>query len=260
MLQHKNIVIIGGTSGIGLAAAKRFYELGANIVCIGKNEDGANPSITESSTHHILLADASKDETAEWGISYCLDKFKGFDGLLHIAGGSGRKFGDGPLHELTLDGWIKTMELNATSVMLSNKAAIKAFIDIDKGGSIVNIASVLSNNPAPHYFSTHAYSASKAAVVGLSKSAASFYAKNNIRVNVISPGLIETPMSKRAVENEEIMTYIKTKQPIDGGRIGYPEDLTDLMALLLSDQGKFITGQNISVDGGWSISEGQYAD
>jgi NAD(P)-dependent dehydrogenase (short-subunit alcohol dehydrogenase family) len=65
-------------------------------------------------------------------------------------------------------------------------------------------------------------------------------------------------MSKRAVENEHIMSYINTKQPLDGGRIGNPEDLTDLMALLLSDQSKFITGQNISVDGGWSISEGQY--
>ena len=257
MLQDKKIVIIGGTSGIGLAAAKKFYELGANIVCIGKSEDGSNQAITETSTHHTLLADATKDETAEWAISYCLDKFKGFDGLLHIAGGSGRKFGDGPLHEMTLDGWIKTMELNATSVMLSNKAAIKALLDLGKGGSIVNIASVLSNNPAPHYFSTHAYAASKAAVVGLSKSAASYYAKNNIRINVISPGLIETPMSKRAVENENIMSYINTKQPLDGGRIGNPEDLTDLLALLLSDQSKFITGQNISVDGGWSISEGQ---
>jgi NAD(P)-dependent dehydrogenase (short-subunit alcohol dehydrogenase family) len=84
MLQHKNIVIIGGTSGIGLAAAKRFYELGANIVCIGKNEDGATPSVTESSTHHILLADASKDETAEWGISYCLDKFTVFVYYFHL--------------------------------------------------------------------------------------------------------------------------------------------------------------------------------
>jgi NAD(P)-dependent dehydrogenase (short-subunit alcohol dehydrogenase family) len=142
--------------------------------------------------------------------------------------------------------------------MLSNKAAIKTFLDLGQGGSILNIASVLSDNPAPHYFSTHAYSASKAAVVGLSKSAASYYAKDNIRINVISPGLIETPMSKRAVENEDIMSYIKTKQPLDGGRIGYPEDLTDMMALLLSDQSKFITGQNISVDGGWSISEGQF--
>ena len=204
------------------------------------------------------MADATKNETAEWGISYCLEKFKGFNGLLHVAGGSGRKFGDGPLHEMTAEGWLKTMELNATSVMLSNKAAIKSFLDLGNGGAIVNIASVLSDNPAAHYFSTHAYAASKAAVIGLSKSAASYYAKENIRINVISPGLVETPMSKRAAENEQIMSYIKTKQPLDGGRIGYPHDMTELMALLLSDNGSFITGQNISVDGGWSISEGQH--
>ena len=258
MLQSKNIVIIGGTSGIGLAAAIRFQELGANIVCIGKAEDGINQVKTTSSTYHTLLADATKNETAEWGISYCLEKFKGFHGLLHVAGGSGRKFGDGPLHEMTAEGWLKTMELNATSVMLSNKAAIKSFMDLGNGGAIVNIASVLSDNPAAHYFSTHAYAASKAAVIGLSKSAASYYTKENIRINVISPGLVETPMSKRAAENEQIMSYIKTKQPLDGGRIGYPNDMTELMALLLSDNGSFITGQNISVDGGWSISEGQY--
>jgi NAD(P)-dependent dehydrogenase (short-subunit alcohol dehydrogenase family) len=258
MLQQKNIVIIGGTSGIGLAAAKRFHEQGANIVCIGKNDDEANSIKIEASTYHTLLADATKDETAEWGISHCLEKFKGFDGLLHVAGGSGRKFGDGPLHELTVEAWLKTMELNSTSVMLSNKAAIKTFLELGKGGAIVNIGSTLATDPAPHFFSTHAYAASKAAVIGLSKSAASFYAKDNIRVNVISPGLVETPMSKRALENQEIMSYIKTKQPLDGGRIGHPDDLAELMALLLSDQGRFITGQNIIVDGAWSVSEGQY--
>lgn len=258
MLQDKNIVIVGGTSGIGLAAAKRFYEMGANIVCIGKPEDGSKPSTVEGSSHHTIYADATKIETAELGIGYCIEKFKGFDGLLHIAGGSGRKYGDGPLHELTLEGWMKTIELNATSVMLSNRAAIKTFLDIGKGGAILNIASVLYDNPAPHFFSTHAYAAAKAAVVAISKSSASFYAKNNIRINVISPGLIETAMSKRAVENDDIMNYIKTKQPLDGGRIGYPQDLTELMALLLSDKSSFITGQTISVDGGWSITEGQY--
>ena len=258
MLQNKNIVIVGGTSGIGLAAAKRFYEMGANIICIGKPEDVSKSSTKEATFQHTIFADATNAETAELGISYCIDKFKGFDGLLHIAGGSGRKYGDGPLHELTLDGWMKTIELNATSVMLSNKAAINTFLDLGKGGAILNIASVLHDSPAPHFFSTHAYAAAKAAVVAISKSSASFYAKNNIRINVISPGLVETPMSKRAVENDEIMNYIKTKQPLDGGRIGYPEDLTELMALLLSDKSNFITGQNISVDGGWTVTEGQY--
>jgi NAD(P)-dependent dehydrogenase (short-subunit alcohol dehydrogenase family) len=258
MLQNKKIVIVGGTSGIGLAAAKRFHELGAQIVCIGKEEETNSINPIEKITPHVLISDATKEKTTIDGINYCLEKFNDFDGLLHVAGGSGRKFGDGKLHEMSLEGWEQTLELNATSVMLSNKAAINAFLDTGKGGSIVNIASVLSNHPAEHFFSTHAYAAAKSAVIGLSKSAAACYAKNNIRINVVSPGLVETPMSRRARENEAIMSYIKTKQPLDGGRIGVPDDLTELIALLLSEKGSFITGQNFQVDGGWSISEGQF--
>jgi NAD(P)-dependent dehydrogenase (short-subunit alcohol dehydrogenase family) len=143
--------------------------------------------------------------------------------------------------------------------MLSNKAAIDHFLKQNKSGAIVNLSSVLAMHPAPSFFSTHAYAAAKAAIIGLSTSSASYYAKDNIRINVISPGLVETPMSVRARENDNIMSYIKFKQPLDGGRIGKANDVTSIAALLLSDQTSFITGQNIAVDGGWSVSEGQYS-
>jgi NAD(P)-dependent dehydrogenase (short-subunit alcohol dehydrogenase family) len=117
---------------------------------------------------------------------------------------------------------------------------------------------VLASHPAPTFFSTHAYAAAKSAIIGLSTAAAAHYAGENIRINVISPGLIETPMSKRATENKAIMDYIKTKQPLDGGRIGKANDLSSMATLLLSDQANFITGQNICIDGGWSVSEGQH--
>ncbi|MDP9230304.1 MAG: SDR family oxidoreductase, partial [Bacteroidota bacterium] len=103
-----------------------------------------------------------------------------------------------------------------------------------------------------------AYTASKSAIIGFSKSIAAFYAKNNIRINVIAPALVETPMSQRAANDEAILSFIKTKQPLDGGRIGYPEDLDGLAIYFMSDQSKFTTGQIVAVDGGWSISEGQY--
>jgi NAD(P)-dependent dehydrogenase (short-subunit alcohol dehydrogenase family) len=258
LLVHKKIVVIGGTSGIGLAAAKYFCEQGASVVSLGKKENITAEEEISKENHHKIFADATLETSAELAIKTCQQLFGGFDGLLHVAGGSGRSFGDGPLNEISLDGWEKTISLNATTVMLSNKAAINAFLRNGKSGAIVNISSVLATNPAPHFFTTHAYAASKAAIIGLSKSVAGFYAKNNIRINVISPGLIESPMSKRAVENELIMEYIKTKQPLDGGRIGQPDDISGMAALLLSNQGSFITGQNILVDGGWSISEGQY--
>jgi NAD(P)-dependent dehydrogenase (short-subunit alcohol dehydrogenase family) len=182
----------------------------------------------------------------------------GFDGLYHIAGGSGRKFGDGPLHELTLEGWNKTFELNLTSLMLSNQAAIKKFIAINQVGTILNMGSVLGYSPSPKYFVTHAYAAAKSAVIGFTKSIAAYYAKNNIRVNLLAPALVETPMSERASKDDAILDFVKTKQPLDGGRNGQPEDLDGAAIYFMSDTSKFTTGQTLYVDGGWELSEGQY--
>lgn len=245
---------MGGTTGMGWAATKKCIDEGAKVICVGKPQENNEP--VENCI--ILIADAREGATMKTAIETCVKHYGSFDGLLHVAGGSGRSFGDGPLHELSLDGWNKTIELNATTIMLSNKTAIDHFIQENKPGAIVNLSSVLATHPAPTYFSTHAYAAAKAAIIGLSAATAAFYAKNNIRVNVISPGLVETPMSVRAAQNENIMKYIKTKQPLDGGRIGHANDVTSMAALLLSDHASFITGQNIAIDGGWSVSEGQH--
>jgi NAD(P)-dependent dehydrogenase (short-subunit alcohol dehydrogenase family) len=83
-----------------------------------------------------------------------------------------------------------------------------------------------------------------------------YYAKNNIRVNVIAPALVETPMAQRAANDEIILSFIKTKQPLDGGRIGHPSDLDGMAVYFMSDQSKFTTGQIIAVDGGWIIVDG----
>ena len=119
------------------------------------------------------------------------------------------------------------------------------------------MGSVLGFSPAPEYFSTHAYAAAKSAVIGFSKSVAAYYAKYNIRVNVIAPALVETPMASRAANDDSILSYIKLKQPLDGGRIGRPEDLDGLAVYFMSKYSKFTTGQVVAVDGGWSISEGK---
>ena len=92
----------------------------------------------------------------------------------------------------------------------------------------------------------------------MTKSSASFYADQGIRFNVIAPALVDTPMAERASTDQKIMQYIQTKQPLDGGRIGLPSDLNQAVVFFLSDASKFVTGQVLAVDGGWSISEGQY--
>lgn len=259
MLTNKKIVIIGGTTGLGLSAAKAFTGAGASIVVVGRNEESVQVAKKELGANAEAIAgDASQPETAAHVIEICLHKFGGFDGLYHVAGGSGRKMGDGPLHELTLDGWNKTLELNLTSLMLSNKAAVKKFLELQKGGTILNMGSVLGYSPSPQYFTTHAYAAAKSAIIGFSKSVAAYYAKDNIRINVIAPALVETPMAQRAANDDAILSFIKTKQPLDGGRIGKPEDLDGIAIYFMGDQSRFTTGQVIAVDGGWEISEGQY--
>jgi NAD(P)-dependent dehydrogenase (short-subunit alcohol dehydrogenase family) len=259
MLKNKNIVIIGGTTGIGLSAAKAFIANGAKVIVVGRNTDSAAAAKKELGVNAIAMpADAANENTAVEAIDTCVNSFGSFDGLYHIAGGSGRKMGDGPLHELTLDGWNKTMELNLTSLMLSNQAAVRKFLELKKGGTILNMASVLGFSPSPKYFVTHAYAAAKSAIIGFTKSIASYYVQDNIRINAIAPALVETPMAQRAANDEIILSFIKTKQPLDGGRIGKPEDLDGLATYFMSDLSKFTTGQCIAVDGGWTISEGQY--
>ncbi len=257
MLANKNIVVIGGSSGLGLSAVKAFLNAGANVVAMGY-DDESMANIIDGENLIGLAADAREEQSAAIAINKCIDTFGGFNGLYHVAGGSGRKFGDGPLHELTLDGWNKTLELNLTSLMLSNRAAVKSFLELKKPGSILNLGSVLGHSPAPEYFTTHAYAAAKAAIIGFTKSIAAYYAVDDIRVNVIAPGLVETPMAKRAAGNDAIMKYIVTKQPLQGGRIGKPSDLDGAACYFMSDQSMFATGQVLNVDGGWSISEGQF--
>jgi len=260
LLAGKSIVVIGGTTGIGLSAAKAFVSEGAKIVVVGRNKE--NVAKVESELREnvqAVSADATHPETAVNAINLCLEKFGNFDGLYHVAGGSGRKMGDGPLHELSLEGWNKTLELNLTSLMLSNQAAVKKFLELKKAGTILNMGSVLGFSPSPKYFSTHAYTAAKSAIIGFSKSVAAYYAKDNIRVNVIAPAVAKTPMAQRAANDEIILSFIKSKQPLDNGRIGKPEDMNGLAVYFMSDQSGFTTGQIIAVDGGWCISEGQYS-
>ncbi|WP_435355879.1 SDR family NAD(P)-dependent oxidoreductase [Emticicia sp. SJ17W-69] len=255
MLKDKKIVIIGGTTGLGISAAKAFIKNGAKVVVVGRNPESCVAAEIELGENaRAMSGDAANENTAINAIELIISEFGSFDGLFHVAGGSGRKFGDGPLHELTLDAWNKTFELNLTSLMLSNQAAVKKFLELGRGGSILNMSSVLGQFPSPKYFSTHAYAATKSAVTGFSKSIAAYYAPNNIRINVLAPALVETPMSQRASKDETILNFIKTKQPLDGGRNGQVNDLDGAAVYFMSDASKFTTGQTLFVDGGWGIS------
>jgi NAD(P)-dependent dehydrogenase (short-subunit alcohol dehydrogenase family) len=256
-LASKVLVVIGGTTGLGLSAAKAFVETGANVVVVGRNADNvkaARRSLGNSAK--ALAGDATDPATATTAIETALKTFGGFHGLYHVAGGSGRGEGDGPLHEITDEGWDFTIRLNLRSLFYSNRAAVRQFLKQRTGGSVLNMSSVLGFSPSPRHFATHAYAAAKAAVIGLTKSAAACYAQRNIRFNVLAPALVATPMSRRAQGDKEILKFIATRQPLDGGRIGRPEDLDAAAVYFMSDGSKFVTGQIVAVDGGWSVCEG----
>ena len=257
-LNGKSLVVIGGTTGLGLSAARAFVKCGARVIIVGRNPQNVKAAQRKlGKAAKSLAADATDSDTAPRAISLAMDAFDGFHGLYHVAGGSGRAQGDGPLHELTDQGWRSTLDLNLSSLVFSNRAAVRQFLVQGAGGSILNMGSVLGWSPSPQYFATHAYAAAKSAVIGFTRAIAAYYAPSNIRCNVVAPALVETPMARRAAQDRAILRFIKTKQPLEGGRIGQPADVDAAAVYFMSDASRFTTGQVLAVDGGWCISEGQ---
>src|SRR5262249_13811279 len=152
----------------------------------------------------FLPCDATRPEQVESLFARSAQLLGGLDVLYHLAGGSGRRLGDGPLHECADEGWRVTLETNLTSTFLTNRAALRHFLDRSSPGAILNLASVLALAPAPAYFDTAAYAAAKGGILALSRLAAARYAPAGIRVNVLAPGLIDTPMAARAVGDADV--------------------------------------------------------
>ena len=119
-------------------------------------------------------------------------------------------------------------------------------------GAILNMGSAMAEAPEPRHFATHAYAAAKGAVVAMSRSMAAYYAPQGIRVNVLAPGLVRTPASERA-GNEELLAFIRKKQPLAGGMVD-ADDVARTAVFLLGSGARSITGETIAVDGGWSVT------
>ncbi len=258
MLRDRTILIVGGTKGLGLSAARACIAQGARVVVVGREAEQARAVEAELGDRcRALAADATDPATTLKAIDLALSAFGPLHGLYHVAGGSGRRYGDGPLHELSDAGWDYTLNLNLRSMMLSNRAVVRQLLKQGTPGSILNMGSVLGFSPSPQHFATHAYAAAKSAIIGFTKSCAAYYAPHGIRFNVLAPALVETPMAQRAAHDPVIRAFIQTKQPLDGGRIGQPQDLDAAAVYFLSDAARFCTGQVLAVDGGWCVSEGQ---
>jgi NAD(P)-dependent dehydrogenase (short-subunit alcohol dehydrogenase family) len=255
-LENKVVVVIGGTSGMGLSGAAACLAAGARVLVTGRTpEHLAQAASVLGRESTVSQSDATDPSSASLAVQTAVQRFGRLDGLYHVAGGSGRSWGDGPLDQIPDDGWDATLRLNLTPLFYSNRAAVRQFLAQGGGGAILNMSSVLAHWPSPQYFATHAYATAKAAIIGLTRSAAAYYAPRNIRFNALAPALVETPMSQRAAGDDEIMRFIAAKQPLDGGRIGQAGDLDAAVVYFLSDQSRFVTGQVLAIDGGWSVTD-----
>jgi NAD(P)-dependent dehydrogenase (short-subunit alcohol dehydrogenase family) len=255
VLDGKVVVVVGGTTGLGRSGVRACLAAGARVVAVAPTAGEAGDREPQPGLRFVT-GDARDPETPRAAIRDALSAFSGFDALYHVAGGSGRALGDGPLHEASDAGWDETLRLNLTTVFNSDRAAAEAFLARRTPGSVLNLGSVLADSPAPRFFATHAYAAAKAAIEGLTLAAAAYYAPHAIRFNLLRPGLVETPMSARAVSSPEIREYVRARQPLDGGRLGQPDDLDAAVVYFLSDASRFVTGQSLAIDGGWTVGEG----
>jgi NAD(P)-dependent dehydrogenase (short-subunit alcohol dehydrogenase family) len=256
------VVVVTGASGIAAAGARRFGAEGAVVFVTAIDEGQCRGLAEELGQSGVTVdwsrADLTDEAEATSAFSDCLQRFGRIDGLFAVAGVSGRGFGDGPLHALPMGGWTRTIEANTVPPFLAARESIKAMRSNSPSpggtrGSVVLVGSVLSQHPS-RLFATHAYSAAKGATTSMARAMASYYAPDGIRVNVIAPGLVRTPMSERAAADADSMAYAAAKQPLAGGFLE-PEDVASAASFLLSDDASRITGQVLEVDGGWGVTE-----
>jgi NAD(P)-dependent dehydrogenase (short-subunit alcohol dehydrogenase family) len=257
--------VIAGTTGIAAAAARRAAAAGASILLAGRTaahgEELRDQLRQTGAACEFVPADLTEDSAPDRIVDACVRAFGKVDAAFNVAGISGRRFGDGPAHECTPGGWDAVVDTNARGMFLLCGALLRQMLRQEPAtnglrGAILNMASVLAWSPSPRHFATHAYAASKAAIVGFSRALAAHYAPHRIRVNVIAPALVRTPMSQRAQEDPRIAAFLRTKQPLTGDFLE-ADQVAAAALFLLGDGAAAITGDVLTVDGGWCVSEGQ---
>lgn len=240
MFKEKVAVVTGGASGIGLATTKKLLSEGANVVILDLKMD---EEIINSLGENVLYlkCDVSNEENVKNCIEEIIKKFDHIDYLVANAGigGSASK-----PHEVSMDEWNKVISVNQTGIFLLNKYVINEMLKNGKG-AVVNTSSMYGLVGSTTSF---AYSASKGAINQMTRSLALTYARDNIRVNAIAPGYVDTPILSMVPDN--VKKAMGNELPI--GRLGKDTEIANLICYLLSDDASFITGAIIPIDGGFT--------
>jgi NAD(P)-dependent dehydrogenase (short-subunit alcohol dehydrogenase family) len=251
-LKDKVAIITGAGQGIGQGCAEAFAREGAKVIVADRlSELGQQvaAAIVEKNGDAIFInVDVSQPEQVEAMVSQTVDHFGKLDVLVSNAGAGGRKFGDGPIHECTIEGWDTTMNVNLRGMFLACKYSIPELLKTK--GNIITMSSILGLVGSQSLYDTHAYMTAKAGIIGLTRNIASYYAKHGLRANCLAPGLVDTQMAKRTKADEELLAQIGFWQPL--GPIGETCDVANTAVFMASDEAKFITGVVLPVDGGWS--------
>ncbi len=239
MLKEKIALVTGGASGIGAAIAKKFTESEAIVIIVDVDEDlGKATALSMGNRAHFYHLNIADEKSVNDTIDKIANDFAKIDILVNNAGITNDKL----LIRMTKDDWDKVININLTGTFLVTKAVVKYMMK-QRFGKIINIASVIGliGNAGQSN-----YAASKAGIIGFTKSCAKEFASRNITVNAIAPGFIETRMTEK-LPDEIKQVYFKL---IPLGRFGKPEDVANLALFLASDQADYITGQVIAIDGG----------
>ena len=241
-LKNKKILITGATGGIGNSLVEKFNSLGATIVASGTNEEKLNNLQTKFSNIYVEQFKLDEHDKIEKFIEKVDQKLEGLDILVNNAGITL----DNLSIRLTEENWKKVLDINLTSTFLMCKFAIKKMLK-KKYGKIINITSIVGHTGN---LGQANYAASKAGIIGFSKSLAIEYAKKNININCISPGFIKTEMTDKI--SEEFKKILISKIP--SGNLGSGEDVSNCVAFLASDMSNYINGETIHVNGGMYMS------
>jgi NAD(P)-dependent dehydrogenase (short-subunit alcohol dehydrogenase family) len=248
-LKGKRALITGAASGIGRATAIRFATDGALVAMLDRQREkletvadeirgagGEVLAIPTDVSKEADVADAVDEAVAAWG---------GLDAIIGVAGIELYAEGDTNVHELDLAVWQRTIDTNLTGMFLTCKHGIRALLR-SGGGSVVLTGSPtgLSGFAAGET----AYSASKAGVHGLGRVVANEYAGQNVRLNIVIPGFIDTPINASFMEDEAAVADVTRGIPL--GRAGQPEDVAAMFVWLVSDEARYVTGGLFMVDGG----------